>query len=116
MSRIIGIDADAMTVTVEPGIIWEELDKKLKKQSLTLKLYPSSYPGSTAGGWLAHGGSGIGSYEAGEFRQNVVSAKVVLPDGAIREFTGDEIGLVADVEGITGLISELTIEIMPLEE
>jgi Fe-S oxidoreductase/FAD/FMN-containing dehydrogenase len=116
MDGVIKIDKDALTVTVQPGIIWERLDRKLKKHSLTLKTYPSSYPGSTAGGWLAHGGSGIGSYEAGEFSKNVVSTKVVLTDGTIREFSGEEIDLVADTEGITGLISELTIKIMPLED
>ena len=27
-----------MTATIQPGIIWEKLDEKLKKQSLTLRL------------------------------------------------------------------------------
>ena len=116
MDKIIDLDTDAMTVTIQPGIIWERLDKKLKKQSLTLRLYPSSYPGSTAGGWLAHGGSGIGSYEAGEFRESVISARIVLADGSIKEFEGDELGLIADAEGITGMISQMTIKVMPLEE
>jgi FAD/FMN-containing dehydrogenase len=68
MQKIIGVDKAALTVTVQPGITWEKLDFELKKQGLTLRLYPSSYPGSTVGGWLAQGGSGIGSYEYGEFR------------------------------------------------
>ena len=116
MDNIIKINKEAQTVTVQSGIIWERLDKQLKKHSLTLKLYPSSYPGSTAGGWLAHGGSGIGSYEAGEFRESVISTKLVMPDGKVREFSGDEIDLIADAEGITGIISELTMEVMPLED
>jgi len=116
MDSVIKIDTEAQTATVQPGIIWEELDKQLKKHLLTLKLYPSSYPGSTAGGWLAHGGSGIGSYEAGEFRKSVISAKIILPDGTVREFKGDKIDLIADAEGITGMISELTIDVMPLED
>ena len=116
MDKIIKINTEAKTVTVQPGIIWEKLDKQLKKHSLTLKLYPSSYPGSTAAGWLAHGGSGIGSYEAGEFRESVTCANIVLPDGTVREVSGDEIDLIADAEGITGIISELTMEVMPLED
>ena len=116
MDKIIKINTEAQTVTVQAGIIWERLDKQLKKHSLTLKLYPSSYPGSTAAGWLAHGGSGIGSYEAGEFRESVICANIVLPDGTVREFSGDEIDLIADAEGITGIISELTIKVMPLED
>ena len=37
------------------------LDRKLAGQGLTLRLYPTSYPSSSVGGWLAQGGAGIGS-------------------------------------------------------
>ncbi|MDH4222759.1 MAG: FAD-binding oxidoreductase, partial [candidate division Zixibacteria bacterium] len=76
----------------------------------------TSNPGSTVGGWLAQGGAGIGSFEAGWFKDNVLSAKVVLPDGLIKEFAGSGLDLIADAEGITGLISEVTIKVQPLEE
>ena len=84
MREIINIDSDALTATVQPGIVFERLDKELKKQGLTLRLYPSSYPAATVGGWLAQGGAGIGSFESGWFRDNVVSARVVLPDGSVK--------------------------------
>jgi FAD/FMN-containing dehydrogenase len=84
MNRIIHIDKDAQTVTVQAGIIWEKLDRELKKYGLTLRLYPTSYPASTVGGWMAQGGAGIGSYEMGWFPNNVVSARVVLPDGTVK--------------------------------
>ena len=116
MDRIININPAASIATVQSGVIWEKLDRELAKQGLTLRLYPSSYPGSTVGGWLAHGGAGIGSFESGMFRDNVISARVVLPDGTVKEFTGSELDLIADAEGITGLISEVTIRVMPLED
>jgi Fe-S oxidoreductase/FAD/FMN-containing dehydrogenase len=116
MKRIIHIDAEAHTATVEAGVVWEKLDAELAKHGLTLRLYPTSYPSSTAGGWLAQGGAGIGSYEAGWYRDNVVSARVVLPDGTVREFSGPDLDVIADAEGITGLISEVTIRVQPLEE
>jgi len=116
MKRIIKVDPDALTATVQPGVVWEKLDRELEKHGLTLRLYPTSYPGSTAGGWLAQGGAGIGSYEAGWFPENVLSARVVLPDGTVRELNGPELDLVAEAEGTTGLISELTIRVQPLEE
>jgi Fe-S oxidoreductase/FAD/FMN-containing dehydrogenase len=116
MSRIISIDAGALTATVEAGVVWEKLDRELMKHGLTLRLYPTSYPASTVGGWLAQGGAGIGSYEAGWFRDNVVGARVVVGDGSIREFAGSELGLVADAEGITGLISQVTVRVQPLEK
>ncbi|MFC1945737.1 FAD-binding and (Fe-S)-binding domain-containing protein [Chloroflexota bacterium] len=116
MKQVLAIDASALTARVQAGVVWESLDKALAKQNLTLRLYPSSYPSATVGGWLAQGGAGIGSYEAGWFPQNVVSARVVLPDGSVREVTGDELDMVADAEGITGLISEVTLKVQPLED
>jgi len=116
MNQIISLDPDKTLVTVQPGIIWEKLDRELNKQQLTLRLYPSSYPASTAGGWLSQGGAGIGSYEMGWFRESVVSARVVLPDATAREFSGDELELISEAEGITGLITSITLKVKPLEE
>ncbi|MFC1985858.1 FAD-binding and (Fe-S)-binding domain-containing protein [Chloroflexota bacterium] len=116
MRAIRNIDKSKQTVTVEPGIVWEELDKELMKHGLTLRLYPSSYPSATVGGWLAQGGAGIGSYEAGWFRDNVLSTRVIIPDGSVKEFSGDELDLVSSAEGITGLISEVTILVKPMED
>jgi len=115
MKDILSVDRDALTVTVEPGITWEQLDREIKKQGLTLRLYPTSYPSSSVGGWLAQGGAGIGSYEFGWFRENVVSARVVHPNGEMRAYSGVDLGLVADAEGTTGIISEVTVKVRPLE-
>ncbi len=116
MKDVLSVDPDALTVTVQPGITWEQLDRELKKQGLTVRLYPTSYPSSSVGGWLAQGGAGIGSYEYGWFRENVVSARVVDGAGEVREYSGVDLGLIADAEGTTGIISEVTVKICPLEE
>ncbi len=116
MNRVVRVDQDAGTVTVEAGVVWEKLDNELKKYGLTLKLYPSSYPAATVGGWLAQGGTGIGSFEFGWFRDNVVNARVVLPGGETREFSGSDLDLISGAEGITGLISQVTIQVQPLED
>jgi len=115
MKEILAVDKDGLTVTVEPGITWEQLDRQIMKQGLTLRLYPTSYPSSSVGGWLAQGGAGIGSYEYGWFRDNVVSARVVLASGEVRELSGVDLGLIADAEGTTGIISRVTVRVRPLE-
>ncbi len=111
MRRVLAVDETQETVTVEPGITWEQLDRQLKKQGFTLRLYPTSYPSSTPGGWLAQGGAGIGSFKFGWFGDNVVSARVVLPSGEIKEFSGSELEVISEAEGITGLISQITLRI-----
>jgi Fe-S oxidoreductase/FAD/FMN-containing dehydrogenase len=115
LSKLLEIDTKTRTARVQPGICWEKLDRELAKKDLTLRLYPSSYPAATVGGWLAQGGAGFGSYESGWFRDNVVSARGVLADGAMREFSGSDLDLVSEAEGTTGLISEVTVKVMPKE-
>jgi len=116
MGRILAVDSAAMTVRVEGGALWEPLQKKLNEQGLDLRLYPSSLPSSTVAGWLAQGGAGFGSFEYGFFKESVPTARVVLPDGSVREFTGAELErLIADAEGITGIITEVTVALRHLE-
>jgi Fe-S oxidoreductase/FAD/FMN-containing dehydrogenase len=112
MKDVLSVDAPDETVTVEPGITWEQLDRKLEAHGLTLRLYPTSYPSSSVGGWLAQGGAGLGSYEYGWFDGNVVSVRLVLPNGEIKELAGSAIGLVSDAEGTTGFISRVTLRVM----
>ncbi len=116
MKDVVSVDAEKETVTVEPGITWEQLDRKLRPHGLTIRLYPTSYPSSSAGGWLAQGGAGIGSYEYGWFADNVVSARIVFPSGEVKELSGKDLEVVADAEGTTGLISQLTLRIQKLTE
>lgn len=116
LRKVLAIDAANQTVTVQPGITWEHLDRALQKKGLTLCMYPSSYPSATVGGWLAQGGAGFGSYEFGYFRDIALSARVVLPTGEVRVFSGHDLDLVSDAEGITGLISEITLRVQPYEE
>ena len=114
--KVLSVDAEKLTVRVEAGAIWENIDREIGKEGLALRLYPSSYPSSSAAGWLAQGGSGFGSYEYGMFKENVTAARVVLPNGEVKEFSGEELlSLVADAEGITGIITEVEFRVRPFE-
>ncbi|MDO8987217.1 MAG: FAD-binding oxidoreductase, partial [Coriobacteriia bacterium] len=112
MQGVVKVDSKEMTVTVQASTIWEQIERELNKDGLALRLYPSSTPSSGAAGWLAQGGAGFGSYEYGTIKENVVSARVVLPGGEIKVFEGEDLlAYIADAEGITGIITELTIRI-----
>ena len=122
MNQVVAIDAEAMTVTVQPGVIWQRLEETLNDQGLALRTYPSSAPSSTVAGWLAQGGVGFGAYQWGAFRENVVSCRAVLPSGEIREFADGpttnpdhHLDLISDAEGITGIITEVTLRVRPYE-
>ncbi len=111
LQNIVRIDLDALTATVEPAVVWQDLERALTEHGLALCLYPSSAPASTVGGWLAQGGVGYGSYEYGCFKDNVVSARVLLPNGQMRTFQGAGLDLIGDAEGITGIILEVTLRV-----
>jgi len=116
MNKIIAIDEKEKTVTLQPGIIWKDLDRKLALHGLMLALYPSSYPGSTVGGWLAQGGIGIGSYKYGAFCKNIVEAKIVTPDGKKRVMDGERLSLIAGSIGTIGIITEITLKVIEKKE
>jgi len=123
MNQVLSVDPEAMTVTVQPGVVWQQLEATLNEQGLALRTYPSSAPSSTVGGWLAQGGLGFGAYEFGEFHENVVSCRAVLPSGEVREFgredplggSGQSLDLIRDAEGTTGLVTEVTIRLREFE-
>lgn len=116
MKKIIAVDKTNLSVTVEPGIIWAKLEEELNRQGLALRLYPSSAPGATVGGWVGEGGSGIGSYEYGYFADNVVEIKAVTPEGELRIFNGSDLSVINRAEGITGFAVEVIIKIRELDE
>lgn len=116
MNKVLEIDVKNKYVRVQPGIIWQNLQNAVNKEGLDLRLYPTSLPSSTVAGWLAQGGSGIGSYEYGSFKENVIKARVVLPNGEVKTFIEQELlDYVADVEGITGIITEIVVALRTLE-
>src|SRR5665811_979227 len=86
--RVVAVDSDTLTATVEAGVVWKDLQAVLEEHDLELLMYPTSAPSSTVGGWLAQGGSGYGSYEHGWFRDVVVSARVVRPPGDVETVSG----------------------------
>ena len=115
MRQILNIDKNKGTIRTEAGAIWKNLEIALKKQGLALRLYPSSAMSATAGGWVAEGGGGIGSYEYGKISENLESITIVTPEGEIKTLQGDDMDLVTDAEGITGMIVEVEVKTRPAD-
>jgi Fe-S oxidoreductase/FAD/FMN-containing dehydrogenase len=119
LKGVVSVDGLGQTVAVRAGTVWKDLEADLAEQGLALRLYPTSAPSSTVGGWLAQGGAGIGSHAYGWFRDNVVSARVVGADGEVRVLEGQDLAGIADAEGTTGIITEVSLRVRadrPLEE
>jgi len=111
LKGIVRADTEDMTVTVRAGTVWKDLEEALSAYGLALRLYPTSAPASTVGGWLAQGGAGIGSHAYGWFADNVVAARVATANGEVRHITGKELATISEAEGTTGIITEVTLAV-----
>lgn len=116
MDKILEIETKNMTVTVEPGVIWSNLEHELNERGLALRAYPSSSNSSTVAGWVAQGGSGYGSYQFGNAGNNIVSVDMVLPSGELKNFSGDGLKYVYSLGGITGMIVKVVVKVRELDE
>lgn len=77
-------------VEVEPGVTWWALEERLRERGMGPRVYPTSAPRSTVGGWLAENGIGVGSYEYGWLLQNVLSVEAVVAGGERSIIEGSE--------------------------
>ncbi|QIN78440.1 FAD-binding protein [Rubrobacter marinus] len=92
MRRVRLPDGDEPWVEAEPGATWLQLEDALRARGRGIAVYPTSAPRATVGGWLATDGLGVGSFEHGRLRENVLSVDVVTRGGEMREVGGEELG------------------------
>jgi len=97
-------DSDEPWAEAEPGALWLELDNDLRVRGQGLTVYPTSAPRATVGGWLAQDGIGVGSFEYGRLRENVLSADVVMPGGGRRSVGGEELRSLVGQESSGGIV------------
>ena len=115
MNRVLEINAEQALVTAQAGAVWESVERQLGPHGLTLRSYPTSAPASTVAGWLATGGAGIGSFQAGYFADNVVEVRLVRPNGLIEVISGQDLDLVQNASGVTGFITTITFKAEPIQ-
>jgi Fe-S oxidoreductase/FAD/FMN-containing dehydrogenase len=115
LSRVLHIDRESKTVTVQTGITWWELDRALRGEGFTVKSYPSSARSATVGGWVAGTGLGIGSLKYGAVSEHVVRAEVSLSDGTVQEYErAEELETFFESEGLLGIITTVTLSVRDL--
>ncbi len=108
------LSEDRLTVTVRAATRWQELDRWLRQRGFAVKSYPTSAPSATVGGWLNMEGYGIGSLRYGSVHEQVVSARVVTPDGqlmTVNEDSDPPLSWFAGSEGTLGIVTECELSI-----
>ena len=97
MNRILELDRDTMTVTVEPGILLEDLQRYVENEGL---FYPPD-PGekaATIGGNISTNAGGMRAVKYGVTRDYVRGLEVVLADGTVMTVGGKN---VKDASGLS---------------
>ena len=84
MSRVLSIDAAALTVRAEAGIFWHSLAEELRRQDLDYLSAPLNLT-SSVGGTLGVGGIDVNSARLGCSADQALALKVVIPTGDIVE-------------------------------
>lgn len=82
MNRILAFDREAMRVTVEPGVVLDQLNAFLKPHGLFFPPTVSTASRATIGGMVATDASGKGSRIYGRTSDYVEELDVVLSDGS----------------------------------
>ena len=83
---IIKIDVKNGTVTLQPGVIRDDLNRKLEKHGLFFGPNTSTSNRCMIGGMVGNNSSGTTSIKYGTTRDKLVSLKVILSDGTRAEF------------------------------
>jgi Fe-S oxidoreductase/FAD/FMN-containing dehydrogenase len=113
----ISIERDKLTVTCGAGMTWWELEKQLAREGLTLMSYPSSARSATLAGWIATTGLGIGNIRYGPVADQVLSAKIALADGTVREYSNrGDLDPFMGSEGLLGIVTSLSLKVRPVAE
>ena len=110
----IHVNRENQTARIGGGVIIFDLLKELDRHGMVVPHPIISSVGFV--GWATHGGYGLLSAGYGMGAEQILQAKVVGADGAVRNADEDMLTVIRGGGGALGVIVELTIQVYPLNQ
>jgi FAD/FMN-containing dehydrogenase/Fe-S oxidoreductase len=82
LNRIVAFDKEALTVTVQPGVVLDQLNAFLQPHGLWLPVDVSTSAQATIGGMAGNNSCGSRSIAYGNMVHNVIGVDAILADGS----------------------------------
>lgn len=123
MNRVVDLDHESLSIQVEPGLITGELHQMVEAEGLFYPPDPASLSMCSIGGNVAENAGGPRALKYGVTRHYVLSLEAVLMGGERLEFGRptrkgvvgyDLVGLFVGSEGTLGIITNITLQLLPL--
>jgi FAD/FMN-containing dehydrogenase len=86
LNKIVALDVANRRCVVEPGIVLDELNRRLKSSGLWFPVDISTASRATIGGMVGNNSCGARSLRYGNTRENVLSIDAMLADGTAAHF------------------------------
>ena len=124
MNRILEVDVENRTATIEPGVINLDLDNYVRKFGMRYAPDPSSQKACSLGGNTAENAGGPHCLAYGATTNHILGMEVALEDGTLvqlggpaREVPGYDLrGVFVGSEGTFGIATKITVRLLPLPE
>jgi glycolate oxidase len=120
--KIIEIDTQNLTATVQPGVVTGVLQREVEKLGLFYPPDPGSLNVCTIGGNVANNAGGLRGLKYGVTKNYVLGAEMILPNGDLLKTGGKNMKDVAGYnlrdfivgsEGTLGIISKILLKLIP---
>ena len=123
-NRVLEIDYADRIAVVQPGVTNLAVTRAVEDRGFYYAPDPSSQIACTIGGNVAENSGGVHCLKYGLTTNNVLACEIVLMDGEVLRIGGrhldpaglDLLGVVVGSEGLLGVVTEVTVRILPRPE